>query len=179
MTDILALDIATTTGYARGIAGETPIASSIRFGKPGGDPDLVFRDAILWISGYLKDDPRPDTIIIEALLPAGAMQGETTRQTRDRLAGLHACMRGTAKGRGIKEIAAVSVGDVRAHFIGDRTCPSARAKTEVMRRCRALGWEFCDDNAADALAVWSFGCALVIPEWALKVSPLFNRSIAL
>jgi hypothetical protein len=48
-----------------------------------------------------------------------------------------------------------------------------------MNQCRRLGWDFRDDNAADALAIWSYACALIDPQTALKTVPLFNRALIL
>jgi hypothetical protein len=64
---------------------------------------------------------------------------------------------------------------VRLHFIG---CNPKRAvaKPMVMRQCRAMGWAVEDDNEADALATWSYMCALIDPKLALTPTPLFGRS---
>lgn len=171
---ILALDVATSTGYAYAKVGETPVAGSTRFGDPGDNENLVFASALDWISMLLDPQPRPDIVVMEALLPPDAMRGDTSRAVRDRLAGLHGIMRGVAKLRGIGEIATATVGDVRAHFIGDRRAKRVIAKRETMRQCIKLGWRCKDDNAADALAVWSYTCAIIDPKTALRVSPLFN-----
>jgi hypothetical protein len=178
MADILALDIATVTGFARGRVGSAPLAGSIRFGKPTATNNQVFAAALSWISELLKPEPRPDIVIVEALLPPDAMRNHTSRQVRDRLAGLHGIMRGVAKLRGIPEIAEASVGDVRAHFIFDRMAKRETAKRETLLQCRRMGWAVDDDNAGDALALWSHACALIDPTHALKVSPLFQRRAA-
>lgn len=174
-TLILALDVATRTGFARGRIGEVPTSGSIRFGKAGVLDHVVFGEAIHWINATLQEPP--DMLIIESMLSPLAMRNETSRAVRDRLAGLHGIVRGVAHLRGVGEIAEASVGDVRAHFIGDRTLPRDKAKRAVMERCKALGWHAVDDNAGDALALWSYACALIDPAWALQVSPLFNRKL--
>ena len=179
MTDILALDIATTCGWARGRVGSMPVSGSVRFAAPGASENAVFGQALRWMSETLQPEPRPDLLIFEGLLPPAAMQGETTRQVRDRLAGLHGVVRAVAFLRGVYEIASVSVGDVRMHFIGARSLKREAAKRETIRRCKALGWPVEDDNQADALAVWSFACGLIDPTHAIKLSPLFNRAIAI
>jgi hypothetical protein len=40
-----------------------------------------------------------------------------------------------------------------------------------------LGWQAVDNNAADALAAWSYACSIIDPTQALKVSPLFNKQL--
>jgi hypothetical protein len=174
---IAALDIATTCGWACGVLGETPRAGSMRFGVIGRDsPDDIFAAALIWADGFFRLE-RPDLLILEAMLPPDAMKGQTSRQTRDRLAGLHGIMRGVARKAGVAEIATATVGDIRSHFIGGRMERRAAAKRETLRRCVMLHWPADDDNAADALAAWSYACALIDPTWALRVTPLFNRAL--
>ena len=177
MTDVLALDLATTTGIARGKVGADPIADTITFAKHAGAHDsAVFAKALSWASAYLKDRA-PDLIFIEAMLPPDAMKGRTSRAVRDRLAGLHAVIRGVAHLRGCYRIETVTVGDVRAHFIGERKLKRNEAKAAVFERCQRLGWKCENENESDALALWSYGCAQVDPATALKVSPLFNKAL--
>jgi hypothetical protein len=175
--DILALDLATVCGFARGKLDAVPIAGSVRFGNASTRPNVVFGNALKWISQVLEPHPRPDLLILESMLPMGAMKGETSRATRDRLAGLHGVIRGVAHLRGIGEIAEASVGDVRAHFLGTRRLKSAQAKQETMARCIRLGWQCEDHNAADACALWSFARSLIDPKYAVMVSPMFNPKL--
>lgn len=177
MTLVLALDVATVTGFARGRVGETPSSGSVRFGNVRMPAPAVFADALNWMVAQLEQAPLPDLLIIEEMLPPLAMKGDTSRAVRDRLAGLHGIVKGIAHRYKVPEIATASVGDVRAHFIGARGLKRIVAKHAVMQRCRALGWDCVDDNAGDALAIWSFACALIDPKWALQVSPLFNRRL--
>jgi hypothetical protein len=181
MTDVLALDIATTCGFARGRIGETPSAGSVSFNKPGATSNtnnMVFGNALRWISELLQPQPRPDVVIMEAMLPPGAMLNHTSRAVRDRLAGLHGVMRGVAHLRGISQIAEASVGDVRAHFIFDRNAKREIAKRETMRQCVMMGWKAANDHEADALALWSFAASLIDPKQAMKVVPMFMRKRA-
>jgi hypothetical protein len=178
MTDVLALDLATVTGYARGHVGAVPTAGSIRFGKPNCRDSQIFADALRWLSQMLEPQPRPDVVIIEAMLPPDAMRGKTSRAVRDRLAGLHGIARGVAHLRGISEIAEASVGDIRAHFISERSAPRRSAKRWTIDKCHELCWTPKNDNEADALALWSYACALIDPRTAINVSPLFRRRAA-
>ena len=181
MTDpiICALDVATRTGWAVGRPSEQPTAGSIRFGQFYSEPREIFGSALKWFSEFLRAMPvMPDTLILEAMLPPDAMRGKTSRAVRDRLAGLHGVMIAVAHLRGVGKIAEASVGDVRAHFIGDRACKRDAAKRAVMVQCEAQGWNAPDHNAADACALWSYACALVRPELALRVVPLFHRRSA-
>jgi hypothetical protein len=176
MTDILALDVATITGFARGRVGATPVSGSVRFGNFETKNNAVFGKALAWISKELEPQPRPDLVILEALLPPDAMKGKTSKAVRDRLAGLHGIMRAVANLRGIPEIAEASVGDIRGHFIFDRAARRETAKAETLLQCRRLGWPAEDDHAGDACALFSYACALIDPKTALQVSPLFRRT---
>jgi hypothetical protein len=169
---IVGLDLATTTGWARGAPGEIPRCGIVRFaGSEGASNNAIFANALKWFSEFLKDEPRPTSIILEAMLPIEALKGETSRQTRDLLAGLHGIVRAVGHCRGVYEIADVSVLAVRQHFCGKRTAK----KEDVLERCRTLGWDAGNHNAADACATWHFACSLVRPEVALQVSPLFGK----
>ncbi|SRR5580765_2245828 len=180
MTDVLAIDLATRTGWCRGVVGcGKPEFGAINFGiknkKMPGCGDEVFAVAMDWMSDLV--DPLPDVVILESMLPPEAMKNKTSRQVRDRLAGLHGVIRAVAKRRGVSEISEAAVGDVRAHFIGERNLPRDEAKRSVIDRCQALGWDVANDNEADACALWSYACALIDPKTALSVVPLFNRKL--
>src|SRR5262249_27159381 len=73
-------------------------------------------------------------------------------------------------------IEVVSVGDARRRFRGGNS-PRRNAKRYTIDKCRALGWAVAkrDEDAADACALWSYWCAQVAPETAIRVSPLFRR----
>jgi len=176
---ILALDVATRTGYAYGKVGETPVSGSIAFGNSTDNPNVVFAAALDWLSGFLEPEPRPDIVVLEALLPPDAMRGHTQKAVRDRLAGLHGIMRAVARLRCVGEIVECTVGDVREHFIGTRGEKRKVAKHQTMLMCQKLGWKCKDDNAADALAIWSYAGAIIAPETALRTVPLFNRALIL
>jgi hypothetical protein len=149
----------------------------VRFGKSGASDNAVFSHCLTWLSRQLEPKPRPDLLVVEGMLPPGAKLGHTSADVRDRLAGLHGIVRAVAFLRGIYRIEEHSVGDVRAHFIGDRMLKREAAKRETLRRCRALGWPVDDDDAADACALWSFAASLIDPAQALKLSPLFNKAL--
>jgi hypothetical protein len=176
MTDVLAIDLATATGWARGSVGEVPRFASIIFAKDKKDNNAVFAGALRWIMGEVRNNP-PDVLMMEALLPPSAMINHTSRAVRDRLAGLHGIVRAVAKDAGVDEIATASVGDVRNHFIGTRMLQREPAKRAVIERCRALEWQVKNDNEGDACAIWSFACSILDPRQALLVSPLFNKNL--
>jgi hypothetical protein len=177
MVDVLALDLATITGWARGPVGGVPTSGAIRFGKGSASEAAVFFHTLKWVGEVLDPQPRPDVLMIEALLPPGAKVGATNRETRDRLAGLRGVVLAVAHGRGVYNVKEGTVGNIRQHFIGERMLKRAKAKPAIVARCQELGWPCDDDNAGDALAAWSYACSLIDPRQALLVSPLFNRRL--
>ena len=178
MTDILALDIATQLGWARGRVGDvTPMFGHFRFAKPGASAAAVFGNAIKFLSAILEPQPRPDIVIVESLLPVLAKPGETDREVRDRLSGLHAIARGVCFLRGVYQINEASVQQVRGHFIGIHNLKRDKAKAAVIGQCRRIGWQVENDDEGDACALWSYACCLIDPELGTRTSPLFNPKL--
>ena len=177
MTDIMAFDIATFTGFARGQVGGQPTFGSLRFGQPKASNNAIFGHAIRWFAEMLDPQPRPDIVIIENLLPPLAKVGSTNADVRDRLCGLQAIARGVCFLRGIYEVQGADVNSVRGHFLGVRNLRRDEAKVETLARCRALGWNAENTDEADALALWHFACCLINPELAVEVSPMFNKRL--
>jgi hypothetical protein len=173
MGDILALDLATVTGWARGAPDDPkPTSGFVRFGDAESSSNAIFGAALTWLSDFLKPEPRPTRLILEAMLPPIAKLGATSAAVRDRLAGLHGIARSVAHLRGIYDISTVSVLEVRQHFCGDRRA----GKQGVYEQCRALGWPVTDLNQSDACAIWHHDCSMLRPRRALEVSPLFRRA---
>jgi len=93
--------------------------------------------------------------------------------------------------RGAPRIQLANVQDVRRHFTGQRTFSKAidpstgkklssrdAAKAATIAMCRLQGWEVENDDAADAAALWSWGCASLNPRLAPMTTPLFGRQAA-
>lgn len=179
MTIVLALDLATTTGVAVGRVGDTPKCFSYRFASKGASKPAIFGKALQWCIAFLREH-KPDVIAIEAALPSTFIRGRTNKNTNDVLVGLIAIVEAVAYARGIYKIHEHSVSQVRSHFIDTNVCARDEAKMYTIRKCRSLGWlEAADDDAADAAAIWSYQCSLIDPKSAIRVSPLFNKGIAL
>ncbi len=171
---IWALDIATVTGFAIGRANERPKAHSVRFAPVGSTSDTLFGACLEWFSDTLEREPNPDILAIEDLLPPTARLGTTNTGVQHKLAGFHGIVRGLARHAQIPEVISASVLDVRQHFIQERTLKREAAKRAVYERCKMLGWTASDDNAADALALWSYTAGLINPASALATTPLFG-----
>jgi hypothetical protein len=173
MTTILALDLASVSGWAIGEPGGKPAHGSIRFAAKGASHEAIFANAFHWMSGMMLDNA-PKLVVWEAPLP-GFKSGKTTNDVTTVLFGLPAVIGAAAYIHNLYDCRKADTAAVRHHFIG---CNPKRAiaKPMVVRQCFAMGWEVADDNEADALATWSYMCALIEPRLALAPTPLFGRS---
>lgn len=175
MTDVLALDIATACGWARGHVGpDAPRCGSIRFGKPGASQLAICGHAMEWAIDTIKP-PLPDVVAIENLLPPHVTRGKSNVD-HDLLAHLHGIIMGVCFMRGVFKVHKYSVMTIRRHFIDLSACGKGQGKRMVQDKCESLGWlDEDNDDAADAAACWSYACSRIDPEQAIRISPLFNR----
>lgn len=164
---ILALDIATSTGWAYGRPGETPRYGSqswaAKAGETAADDGTVGAAATRWLHSFMTID-KPDLLIYEAPLGAGgrSSKGSSERTTR-RLLGLTFLIEtvGVLKGVPSSMICEANVQTVRKHFVGQAR--PADGKAAVMARCRQLGWAPRTHDEGDALALWDFAGAVMVP----------------
>jgi hypothetical protein len=179
MTDVLALDIASVTGWARGPVGpDGPQCGSVQFGKPGASQLAICGHALEWAIDTIKP-PLPDIVAIEDLLPPHVTRGKSNVD-HDLLAHLHGIVMGVCFMRGVYKVHKHAVMNIRAHFIDLKSCAKGQAKRMVQDKCRTLHWlAGDDDDAADACACWSFQAGLIDPEQVIRISPLFNRVSAI
>lgn len=174
---ILALDIATTTGIAIGNAGDVPQAWSERLGEKK-DEDELFSNSIRFTSDLIVLH-RPDLIAYE-----GAVGGDRSSHF---LVGMIACIRGSARNRGVK-VMACNIGAIRKSFIGQhitsanykhlparkrKAAARAHIKSAVQTACKMRGWGDLDEDAADACAVWEYACVRKAPGYHAHVGGLF------
>ena len=150
---ILALDIATVTGFALGKAGESPVSGSVRLKATDVDPDRGIARLGRWL-GEQFTISKPDLVVIEAPLPPnGPLSNPST------ITFLHQAAGGAKGVCGLYGLrcASVNVQTVRRHFIGKGRPPNPKA--EVLARCKQLGWidnASKDHDRADALALWDY-----------------------
>ncbi|MCA1452872.1 hypothetical protein I6F35_06505 [Bradyrhizobium sp. BRP22] len=169
---VLALDLASVSGWACGEPGGKPLHGSIRFAAKGASHEAIFANAMQWAEKKIVCH-KPKLIVWEAPLPTTFKRGNSTIDTTSVLFGLPAVIGAIAYRYGIYDIRKAETRHVRQHFIGCNP-KRARAKPLVVRKCRAMGWSVEDDNEADALATWSYMCSLLNPRLALAPTPLFG-----
>lgn len=167
---ILALDVATRTGWAFGRPGELPLSGSVRLAPPGSSNGTIGRGLLRWMTDFLTVN-QVDALYYEVPIDPRHMGAKTTFATARILLGLPFLVETIAEARGLFYLREARVQDVRKHFVGEAR-PKDR-KGAVMARCRQLGWKPQDDNAGDALALWSFACAIEAPGAAIATAPLF------
>lgn len=153
---VLALDIATNTGFAVGDIGGKPRLGSIRFGGPQASLAEAGAAAVTWITEFIEVD-RPDLLLIEAPLSPSFARGNTNVNTIRKLMVLAGIMEVIPHMLGVTRIREGRVQSIRKHFIGNGSLKSADAKRAVIKMCRHRGLDPRNDNEADAAALWYYG----------------------
>jgi Holliday junction resolvasome RuvABC endonuclease subunit len=152
---ILALDLATTTGWALGTPESPPMLGSFRCPKVFDDDTLGQRWAkfALWLDDMITVH-KPDLVGFEAPLVFGGAKGSSRPTNIDTirfLIGL-ATIAELVAVQLSTEVEDAHIQQVRAHF-----CGSGRAKKpDVQAMCFRRGLKPADDNQADAIAILSF-----------------------
>lgn len=161
---ILALDVASKTGVAFGRPGEIPRLQTIDFRGEDELPGLYGR-AVTWMATRLRDEP-PDLVVIERVVPPSGAMGFTNHDTTMTSIGLFAILCGIVHCKSIRlELAPISTW--RKNFLGKGNYPGKVAKQMAVDRCKLLGWDAPDNNAAEAAGIWSWAAGIYmgkIPE---------------
>lgn len=170
MGEGIGLDIASNMGVCEGAPGETPRLYTVRLASGDVDHGAAFAKAIKWMAQRLLVS-RPDWIVIEAPIPAAAMNGGTNAATLAMLWGLAACIEGTARAKNVP-VRRLAIRQVRKNFIGIGNLKGPEAKRRTVALCKALGWSPQGHDSADAAACWHLGCTMFAPDLAHRVDPL-------
>jgi Holliday junction resolvasome RuvABC endonuclease subunit len=146
---VLAFDTATKTGVCFGEAGSRPQLWSVVLGKVEW-PDRFSKT--LRMTAHYIEKYEPDLIAVEAFV--GGPKANTS------LAGLVACVQGEAVRRGVPVVTYFPA-TIRKHFLGGVSRSNKTPiKSQVFARCRMLGWDVRDTDAADAGALWDYTCSM-------------------
>jgi hypothetical protein len=170
---VLALDLATTTGWCIGVPGAVPECGHIRFTKPGTSRAATYRAYRNWLDEtWGKRDEIPDLIVYESPAVGAHMGGKTNVDTLKLLSGLAEHLEEWAHGK--TELREASVSQVRSHFIG-QNMKAKIAKPLVFERCVELGWPVETTDESDACALWDYQCCWLNPELAVRTTRLFGK----
>jgi hypothetical protein len=171
---VLALDLATESGWALGRPGDDePMSGTVRFAKKGASHNAISGNAIEWLINFTKEHAIDEAVIEQEVRKSQHWKSST--DSDDVTRGLIWNARGVLFLRGIYKIEMAPVNTVRKFFLGDGNMPREEAKYRTVQRCRALCWNPADDNAADALAAWAWRCAMIDPTSGISMSPLFDK----
>lgn len=145
--NVLALDLASTTGWCMGPLGAKPGHGAISLrGLEHVNRQAALRD---WIEDTEKVAGRFTAIVVEA-----AIVGAFSSQDAERLTiALHGMVELWAFDARIPFVA-VAASTVRKAMLGRGSFPKGQAKPEVVRWCRAAGFEPRTDDDADAILLW-------------------------
>lgn len=154
---VLAIDLAKQTGTAEGRPGDVPRLQSLWFGNAGNDHHVFFGNLTAWMAAKLRDNP-PDLIAIEEPVAPSAAFGHTSHDTTMMTIGGFAIILGIIVCKQIP-FETVRIATWRKHFIGRGNCPTKLAKQMALERCRLLGWDAPDHNAAEAAGIWDYAGA--------------------
>jgi hypothetical protein len=166
---ILALDVATTTGWAFGRPDGPPTFGSIRFGKPGTSRAVCYREFRAWLDMWANYRKCPDLIVFESPV-ASMMHGQTNVDVIKKLIGMCEHLEEWAHDK--IELREANVQQIRQHFIG---CSPKReeAKRLTIERCHELKWAAINDNEGDALALLDYQICCLRPDIGTQRTPLF------
>ena len=169
--NVLALDLATTTGYAYGPPRGAPKFGHVRFSN-GGSRASAYRNFRAWLEDkWNVRDHQPDLIVYESA-NVQFMAGKTNIETIKMLIGLTEHLEEWCHNK--VELREATTAQVRAHFLG-MNLKSAIAKPMVVERCRQLGWMVNTSDEGDACALWNYQCSFLDPEVGVRTSPLFQK----
>lgn len=158
---ILALDIASKTGWAAGVAQSVPVTGTISLHGSIGEKMLTFSTALI----ALCEEHQPDLIIFEQPIHTVVRNGSSNVL---RLAlGLCAAAEMVAHRQGVKPVEA-PMQTWRKHFLGVSKAPASVAKSarrkwikaQSIERCRILGWGTLSDDEAEACGIWDYAWSL-------------------
>ena len=169
---ILALDLATTSGFAWGKPTSEPRFGSIRFGQPGGSRASCYREFRNWLEAWFGDAKPPDLIVFESPVAMMIGRGGTNADTVKKLVGLCEHLEEWCYDK--VELREANLSQIRQHFIGISTPTSDEAKRLTVDRCMELGWKVRDDDEADACALWDYMRCILRPELGTSTTPLFT-----
>lgn len=167
---ILALDLATTTGWALGTVHDpAPLCGSIQIAAADASLGRLFSNWRDFLHDFLSANPEIRIVVFEAPMDPTLMHGKRRPGTARKLIGLCAVTEELLYTLGRYDVREAQVSAVRCHFIG-RNYRRAMAKALTTKRCRQLGWAPQDDNAADALALWDYQRSLLVTNDLLRRS---------
>jgi crossover junction endodeoxyribonuclease RuvC len=147
---VLALDLATCTGWCVGAADSRPAYGSVRL--EGRERAARYGALLDWLDDAVRLW-KPDRLVCEAPMVSGDFAG---RDAALLALGLAAHVEFWAWDNGVQQMQSVVVGTARKGVLGKGGFAKGTAKAVVMDWARREGFSPGDDNAADALLLWAY-----------------------
>lgn len=178
---ILAIDCATSLGWAFGDSAGDPISGFVE--SMGPDRDGKYSGCIRWMTNMMNEH-KPDRIAIEAPF----VSEHTSFKQMELAYGMQACLLGTARRKGCLKVSQPAVNSIRSVFIPQPPLPKGEKRPKldgdqkkllVRRRCLELGWITEDDtnlDQTDALAVWAYTVSKYDQPNGIRFLPLFTKA---
>jgi hypothetical protein len=179
MVRVLALDIATTCGWAVDRPdGHDPLCGSFTVRHQGDDVEWAYVQGRRHVKDLVAAH-EPKVGAMEAPLPRGSrnfkIDGDSAKATR-KILGLVAVYGEALRDSGVI-VRESSVQDSRGVL-----CERTADKERVMQVCRMYGWNPQNEDESDAICVWVYWKWKLDPEWRAWFSsknmvskPLFAR----
>jgi hypothetical protein len=167
---ILALDLATVSGFAWGKPDTVPTFGQQRFAKQGEPRPVTYRKMRLWLQLFCSAHDIKLIIYESPALPM-TMQGRTNANTIKLLMGMAEHLEEWCYDQ--IELREASVAQVRTHFLGQNFKRDI-ARPMTIERCRQRGWLVETSDAADACALWDYMVCCKRPDLAVAGTPLFQ-----
>lgn len=161
---LLALDLATTFGWACALPGGEPEYGSLRLPSKDGE-GAVFLAYERWLEAALTNW-QPKLVVYEAPILIG---NRTSLQTATRLIGLGVITLKCCTAREVYRVERANNSTVKKFNTGG-------GKSEKLAMIDAVGrhgWRPSDDNAADALGIFLYAEAKHAPHITRGAGPLF------
>lgn len=168
---VLALDLASTTGFAFGEPGKVPTFGHHRFVSKGEPRAACYRQFRRWLDRMVATR-KPALIVYESPAIPSVMAGKTNIDTIKILIGLAEHLEEFCYDH--IELREASVSQVRSHFIG-QNYKGKIAKPMVLQVCQQRGWLCETTDESDACALWDYQCCWLRPDLAHKGTPLFMK----
>lgn len=165
--NLMALDLSKSTGWAFARGWSTPSFGVKEFPRNRGDYEVPLGTVLRLFREWLLDMialHRPDKLLYEAPIISGG--GDLYKHMV--LLGMAAMTECVCDEAGI-DCYQESSATIRKHFIGVGRGKSADLKDAVGYRCRQLGWQVSDHNAADALAALAYARDCFLPRAAQQL----------
>jgi hypothetical protein len=164
---ILALDLATKTGWALERDGQPPLMDYEDFSQsPGAHPGDVFVDFRQWFIPFCQKH-KPARIIYEAPWLDSGKSAAATMEFLIQITGIVVADAAAFK----LPISKASTNSVRSFFVGNQHAK----KPVVMAECVRRGWKPPNFDASDAAALLAYGVHLYAPDRYHVLDPRIRR----